>query len=570
MCGIVGCRLNRPLTPDDLVQLKTMRDALTHRGPDDAGEYSDADKGLYLGHRRLSILDLDPRAAQPMQREMHILCYNGEIYNYRELRQELELDFTFTTDSDTEVLLYAWQKWGAACLDKLDGMFAFALHDGELLHLVTDPFGEKPLYLYNAKDGFYFASEAQVLIKQFDLSFDDSAATQAEFINLGFLQAPNTGYTDLLYLPPAAHYTIAPDGDITHERYWHMPEPHIGSGTPRPCDDNVIDDIRDFLCTTLERRLRSDVPLGLFLSSGVDSALIAALAKRELGVNLKSYTVAFSDGADESQNAAHIAKALEIDHTIINSDEDTLWQNAPKNILDLYSTPVDNTTVFAIYQMCQAAKKHLTVALSGLGGDELFYGYNKYQMFYQNRFIYEHAALFKQLFTALSTLPVQKFKTAHDVLKGSRRAQFLRIKNGMHHDSSDFNLHLDESLPLTHAARLFDLQNTMPMNLIPSVDRGSMRASVEVRTPYLNRDLTHYVMQLDQRSLIHFGKKSVLKRLLARYLDLDLLSQTKQGFVFPLARYFDQTPPAPNPQEQMSVFRQQILSALPANLKEAA
>ncbi|MBX2833828.1 MAG: asparagine synthase (glutamine-hydrolyzing) [Micavibrio sp.] len=560
MCGIVGCQLNRTLSSEDIARMGELRDGLTHRGPDDEGEYIDRVNGLYLGHRRLSILDLDSRSAQPMELDGDVICYNGEIYNYRELRAELGGDFF--TESDTEVLLRAWQKWGVLALDKLDGMYGFALRDKNGLHLATDIFGEKPIYLLTRPEGFYFASEAQVLINSFKLKFDNSDTQRDEFISLGFLRAPATGYKNLEYIPPAMHINISSDGTLKRNHYWRPDTPHIGSGKVLDFDENVIDTLRDILCESLERRLRADVPIGLFLSSGVDSTLLAALGKRELGQDLKTYTVSFPDGNDESVNAKNIAKALDLEHLVINSQSGNLWQDAPENITDFYGVPIDNTTVFAIYQMCEAVKKHLTVALSGLGGDELFYGYNKYESLYQNRFHYRHSGIMEPMFKGLAVLPIPKIKTAKDLLQGDKSQQFLRLKNDGSYTSRILKLDLARNIDMVHSVRMFDVHKTMPYNLIPSVDRGSMRAGIEVRSPFLSKKLLEFTLQLDQRALIHFGKKEMLRRLLGRYIDLDLLNQSKQGFVFPLSRYFAQDDTPPPRKQQMVEFRKRVWDAL--------
>ena len=195
MCGIVGCSLSRPLTQDDLTLMRTMRDRLEHRGPDDGGEFYETAQGLYLGHRRLSIIDLDPRSAQPMEHQGNVLAYNGEIYNYRSIQKELAKGKPLETAGDTEVVLRSWQMWGREALNKFDGMFAFGLWDREkTLHLVTDFFGEKPLYTYTNEDGIYFASEAGALIETFNLEFTPTDEEQSDLIYLGYIRPPHTGF----------------------------------------------------------------------------------------------------------------------------------------------------------------------------------------------------------------------------------------------------------------------------------------------------------------------------------------------------------------------------------------
>lgn len=544
MCGIVGCKIKRPLTPDDVARMRGLRDDLAHRGPDGAGEYIEAENGLYLGHRRLSIIDPEPRSAQPFVDGKAVITYNGEIYNYLELRQELGAGESYVTSSDTEVLLKAWQRWGAACLDKLDGMYAFAVQDKDGLHLVTDLFGEKPLYLYESEEGIYFASEAGALIRAFGLCWEPGDSEIADFLHLGYIRPPQTGFKNLVNVAPATHITISKNGQRQERVYWSPSFPKM-TGRPRPFEASQIDILRDLLCQSLEKRLRSDVPIGLFLSAGIDSSLVAALAVKELGIQLQSYTVAFNDETDESNDATNIARYLGMPHTLIPTLADDLQEDLPRRLLGLYGVPNDNMTVLAVSKMCAGARKYLTVALSGLGGDELFMGYNKYDNLYRRQNLYNLSPYVQWCLPLLKHVPVSKIRTAAQLLSGTPEQQYFRIKNGGAQDTiaemgygliADFPV--QEKAPLYLRARQTDLLSSMPQSYIPAVDRGSMEEAIEVRTPFLNRKLLDYVWSLDQSTLIHFGKKGMLLSLLGRYMPLDLLTQRKQGFVYPMPSGF--------------------------------
>lgn len=547
MCGIVGCQLKRPLNDLDIKRMRHLCDALIYRGPDGSGEHIDIERGLYLGHRRLSIIDLDERSAQPMQTKRQIVTYNGEIYNYLELRRELDPYYNFKTKSDTEVLLHAWDRWGQDALLKFDGMFAFALQDAEGLHLITDFFGEKPLYLLEREEGFYFSSEAQPLIEVFELEWKPTDKAISEFMHLGYIEAPATGYVGLTALLPGTHGLINQNYQLHQTNYWRPPIPDIPQGKVSKITTQDFEKLRDILCTSVERRLRGDVKMGLFLSGGVDSALVAALSSIELSVDLQSYTTTFPDGHDESFYATQIANHLEINHTIVQTEDDQSWRCAPHSLCTLYGIPNDNMTVFAIEKMCGIAKDNLTVALTGLGGDELFYGYNKYQSFYKNEWLYQYADFLQPFLPFLAALPISKFKTAASLLKGKHMHHYFRVKNGEGQNEIDaMGLQALEHIlnreikGISHQARYFDLISTLPQSYIPAVDRGSMRQSVELRTPFLSRDLLDFVMTLDQRALIAKEKKYMLRHLLKRYMPLDLLTPAKQGFVYPFSRYFKQ------------------------------
>ena len=554
MCGIVGCSLSRPLTQDDLTLMRTMRDRLEHRGPDDGGEFYETAQGLYLGHRRLSIIDLDPRSAQPMEHQGNVLAYNGEIYNYRSIQKELAKGKPLETAGDTEVVLRSWQMWGREALNKFDGMFAFGLWDREkTLHLVTDFFGEKPLYTYTNEDGIYFASEAGALIETFNLEFTPTDEEQSDLIYLGYIRPPHTGFKGLRNIAPAQHLIIKNGRCIKQETHWTPPPPNIGKGRIKRITEADINNVRDILCESLESRLYADVPIGLFLSGGVDSSLIAALTAKELNMDIETYTVAFPDGLDESKIAQNIATHFNLPHTIISSTENELWKQAPAQIANLYGTPNDNMTAIAVYQMCEKAKQHLTVAISGLGGDEIFYGYNKYEFSFQYRYLYRNSKALHVISEFGKPLS-SKIKLMNDLMQGTADRQYLRIKNT---DTQNTLEKLVSTIPkdllsqtpddLVHRINSYDLHTSMPQSFIPAIDRGSMRASLEVRTPFLSRRLLSYVHDLDQRSLIAFGKKNILRTLLTRYMDSSLLCQDKRGFVFPASRYYKEcNPPRPN------------------------
>lgn len=549
MCGIVGCSLNRPLTQEDIGRMRAIRDGLAHRGPDDKGEFFDQQHGIFLGHRRLSIVDLDPRSAQPMQNENHVIVYNGEIYNYRTLQKDFE---SLRTTGDTEIVLKGWEKWGLDVVDKFDGMFAFAIWDGKTINLVTDFFGEKPLYLYENADGIYFSSEANPLIAAFNPAFKPSEEELSDLLYLGYIRPPRTGFKGLKNIP-AAQNIILNQGKIQAQKtYWHPEEPHVGTGKIAPIGRSEIDTIRDILCQSLQDRLFADVPVGLFLSGGVDSSLVAALAARELNLKPKAYTVAFPDGKDESLYAQKIAQSFEISHTIIDSTQNDTWREAPRHLAEIYGVPNDNMTALAVYQMCMEAKKYLTVAISGLGGDEIFYGYNKYRTAYAFRNYYRSAKILAPV-SGIAKNFSSKIALLHDLVRGTPDRQYLRIKNSAEQNVIEglWKKMPENILPswdgdLVYALQNYDLMMSMPQSFIPAIDRASMRASVEVRTPFLSRKLLSYVSTLDQRSLIAYGQKNVLKTLLGRYMDLSLLYQGKQGFVYPAGRYYREcNPPQP-------------------------
>lgn len=551
MCGVFGFVLGRPLSDDDAVRGREALTRLSHRGPDGIDVWIDRQRGVFLGHTRLAIIDLREVNAQPMAQAGDILTFNGELYNFGYLRQALEgAGHRFATRGDTEVLLRSWQEWGPSALDRFDGMFAFALYDRDgSLHLVTDPFGEKPLYVARAEDGYYFASEPHVLIELLGLPFAPTSEELTAFLLLGFIPAPATGYKALEWIPPATHITIEPDLGRADRRYWTPPVPQQGHGRIPRLDEATIDRIRDALLNSLERRVLADVPVGVFLSSGTDSALVTALVKRELGRDLLALTVAFPDGVDESADAAAIASHLELPHRIVEApggrDADP---PIAASLIELYGVPNDNTTAISIQRMSELAREHMKVALSGLGGDELFYGYGRHT------FAYEHRRAFRVLPAIAPVLsPVvdrlmpddERWRRVDELFSGTPGWRYIALKNqpagpllrqlpGAGHVAGELVRDARLSMPLL--ARDVDLRHVLPGSYIPAVDRGSMRASLEVRTPFLSRELLAAVSELDQRVLLHHGQKALLRRLLSRYLPEELVAVPKRGFVMPSSR----------------------------------
>ncbi len=266
-------------------------------------------------------------------------------------------------------------------------------------------------------------------------------------------------------------------------------------------------------------------------------------------MSLESYTVGFDDQSDETKYAKNIAQHLGITHQIIPPKRTSQVNDAPEKLMDLYGLPNDNMTGLAVETMCESAKSHLTVAVSGLGGDELFFGYNKHAYFYKNQHLYGLSPYIQPILPLLNAFPFEKFKTAAKMLYGSAETQYLRVKNGpaQHYINSLGYSNIENLLNGEKAVsyintRSLDLLYSMPQSHIPAIDRGSMRQSIEVRTPFLNRDLLSYVYSLDQRIMVKFGSKNMLKNLLQRYMPLELLTPKKQGFVYPTSSFFMQTP----------------------------
>jgi asparagine synthase (glutamine-hydrolysing) len=552
MCGIFGFLLKRPLNPDDLARGQSALEGLEHRGPDGTEFWVDEKLGVFLGHTRLAIIDIGPDNRQPMADGPAVLTYNGEVYNYLELRQELEAKGNkFRTSGDVEVVLRSWRKWGPDSLDRFDGMFAFAVYEEGQLHLATDPFGEKPLYWCQTHEGVYFASEAQILTDLLDLPFDPTAAETAHFMTLGFMPPPMTGYRGLKTMAPATYQVLNPDGPVSRRTYWTPQPSKPGRGRIPSIKETDVDLVHGELVKSLQRRVRSDVPLGLFLSGGVDSQLIGALSVKDLGLDIEALTVSFPDGHDESGVAAKMAAKLSLRHRIVNSLESVNTCSGPDQLRELYGTPNDNTTALSIRQMSAVARHYMKVALGGLGGDELFYGYGRHEFMFRQRLWYATAPLIVNAFGPAGDALVsgsRHWRRARSLFSGNKRQQYLALKNGVAWealaaidgiDDVAADIFGENDAALAFSARDFDVRCVMPGSYIPSIDRGSMREGLEVRAPFLSRDLYNSISSIDQRVMMAHGPKEILRRILSRYLPRHMIDHPKKGFVFPGHRFLD-------------------------------
>jgi asparagine synthase (glutamine-hydrolysing) len=554
MCGIFGTFLSRPLDPEIVERAKSATTSLAHRGPDGQGEFLDFHEGVYFGHRRLKIIDLSEQAGQPMIRGEHAISYNGEIYNFPAIRNRLSgMGHIFRTTSDTEVVLEAWRHWGSEALDHLDGMFAFALWDGQYGWLAVDPFSEKQLYYAETNEGIVFSSELAVLAKFVDGKPDLEKHLPA-FLTLGYISSPNTIYPNIKRLDPASWIKIQNGKIIDERQYWSpFASTHQGDILPdfSPAD---LDMVHEILVENISSRLISDVPICLFLSSGIDSALIAAITKKELGVDLQALTVSFprGDTNDESLGATEIANFLGLSHTVVDNI-DTGDSITPSTLVDLFGQPNGNISVSSIIQIAKAASDlGFPVGMTGLGGDELFFGYGKHAFAYRHRALYNLPELFRR-FLGFAARPASSFSnSAHSfasfvglsdselipALKNPFIIDTLRQIPGF--ETWSHNTYPSTRQPFEYTVAQVEMMDTMINSQLPAMDMGSMQASMEFRTPFLSRNLCNFMANKNWGNLMSLGSKWILKELLARYLPREMINRKKMGFVFPMDRFLDQ------------------------------
>lgn len=533
MCGIAGLiTLSGRPTKEEMKNLVTrMADTMVHRGPDSSGVWVDPTGYCAFSHRRLSILDLSPAGHQPMESRDKRFCmtFNGEIYNYLELRPEIEAHgYSFHTRTDTEVLIEALRLWGSDTFLKLDGMYAFGVYDAKSKELLLgrDPFGEKPLYYISTPEFFAFASELQAL--QTLPFFDSSVGLDelAEYLCFQYIGASRTLYRSVKKIPPGHYLTLGMDGTLKLNRYFEF-KPGQGEISKAGLNE-LADELEDILTRSIRRRMIADVPLGAFLSGGVDSSTVVALIRKVLGVPVKTFSVGFS-GTDETEHLAarKIAKHLGTEHheKILTPDA----SNFLYKIGGLLDEPNGDSSCLPTYLLSQFAREKVTVAISGDGGDEMFGGYGRYfatleeakkglfgwhagKSYYSSRILFFEEDHIKELFGFVP-----------DGLKEVLKA----LRDGMN---------MSEPPLLLNSMRKTDIENYMPGAVLPKVDRMSMQHSLEVRTPFLNLEVARFAEKLPLSAMYdnRFGKL-VLRTITCRYIPSEIVNTPKKGFGLPMS-----------------------------------
>ena len=567
MCGIAGF-----IGKGSLSELKCMTDKLYHRGPDSEGHWSDPVYPVFLGHRRLSILDI-ACGHQPMWTKDGQLgiVFNGEIYNFQELRKELiAAGHIFTTDhSDTEVLLHGYRAWGQKLTDKLNGMWAFAIYDraSRILFCSRDRFGKKPFY-YTIQNGlFAFASEVTALQALPRLKFTVSQRALKKYFGYNYIPAPLTLYEEVCKLP-AGHslvYEVGANQPMV-SRYWEFVlEPD--QLQPVGYEERCAEEIRELLNDAVRRRLVSDVPIGVFLSGGIDSSAIAALASRHIPKGtLKTFSIGFDEASfDESHYARRAADWVGSDHYLDKLSLDRAATLLPE-IMSRLDEPLGDSSLLPTYLLCKFTRLHVTVALGGDGGDKLFAGYAPFKALRWARW---YQKLIPHAVHQGVLLAVAKLPTSHQYMsldfKVKRTLRGLSYKPNLWNpswmsslDEKDFGELFNEPVNFedvfSEAIELWDssknlneIDRTLQFftrlylqdDILTKVDRASMMNSLEARSPFLDIDLVNRARKIPSEwKLRHGTTKYILKKALEPVLPKDILYRNKQGFAVPIAHWF--------------------------------
>jgi asparagine synthase (glutamine-hydrolysing) len=568
MCGIAGI-VDFKESASRLGTLRRMAESLKHRGPDAEGFAEDrcALPSVGLAHRRLSIIDLSHEADQPIANEdgsVQVLL-NGEIYNYRELRGQLEATHHFRSQGDTEVIAHGYEEKGDAVVAELDGMFALAIWDGRRrrLLLARDAFGKKPLYYWSGPGCFVFGSEIKALLAA-GVPTAMAEENLAEYLAFGYVPTPRTLFQGIYKLPPASILTVDAAGVREPQPYWEIP---FVTGPPRespqPRLDEAAERVGELLTAAVRKRLVADVPIGLLLSGGVDSSAVAAFMTRLAAGKVRTFSVGFEGGSnlDERRHAERVARHFGTQHVsaVVRPDAIALIDT----LLDHYDEPFGGSSALPTYLIAREARRHVTVVLNGDGGDEVFAGYAWFFAALAAARLPDAArGLLK---VAASILPVIGRQTS--ALRVVRRfaekaarplpervfgwttvcdlPQLRRLDGGRLLTARD--VVASSAQALARASQASPLSQLLYLNartyladdLLPKMDRMTMAHGLEARSPFLDRALAEYVARLPDAFKRRGSRgKIVLKKLLEAHLPAEVLTRTKQGFGVPLADWF--------------------------------
>lgn len=577
MCGIVGFWDLKHQTPTQLLEstLIGMRDTLVHRGPDGAGNWCDATQGIGLAHRRLSILDLSPHGHQPMLSVSgrYVITFNGEIYNHQALKQRLiaaQCAPQWRGHSDTEIILAAFEAWGVvAAVQQFVGMFAIALWDRQekQLHLIRDRMGEKPLYYGWLKHCFVFGSELKALKQHFAWQQEIDRNAVALLMQYNCIPAPHTIYQDIYKLEPGHILTVSPDQSMTNVAYWQLKDV-INNNAPLAIDPaRATVELEHKLREAIQLQMLADVPVGAFLSGGIDSSTIVALMQAQSTKPVKTFTIGFDDPTyNEATYAKAIAQHLQTDHTELYLAHDSAQSIIP-DLATFYDEPFADVSQLPTYIVSRLTREHVTVSLSGDGGDELFAGYNRYALgvniWKKLGYLPRPARLllaklittiaprhWNKVLAPFSSILPRVLRHSNPGDKLYKLAAIVGAKNFLeiygallsHWPGDDPSLQaLTTDINRTTYTELMmyiDSMRYLPDDILVKVDRAAMAVSLETRVPFLDHRVVEYAWSLPLDVKIKNNQnKWILRQILNRYVPAELYDRPKMGFGVPIDQW---------------------------------
>jgi asparagine synthase (glutamine-hydrolysing) len=569
MCGIYGYLSTKEKVAPDI--LHSMGDSLRHRGPDGEGEeiQQSVEWGIGLGHTRLSVIDLSPAGKQPMCNEDETIwiTYNGEIYNFRELRTELQRNgHRFKSNSDTEVIIHLYEERGVRCLERLNGMFAFAIWDRseKTLFLARDRIGKKPLHYGLYDGGIVFGSEIKALLKHPKIVREIDLGSLNKYLSYEYVPAPGTIFKSIQKVRPGC-FLLYKNGEVKTEKYWDIPlsDHPISYKT----EDEYVEELREILEKSVRSRLLADVPVGVFLSGGLDSSLVAAMAKRN-NEDIECFSIGFDDSSfDERKYAARVAQSLHLKQNLRIFSMSEMLANL-EDLPRLLDEPLADASILPTYLLSKMTSEKLKVALSGDGGDELFAGYPTYQAHKLVTYFDSLPDSLKDAARSLAlSLPVSDTNISFDFkikqfLRGagvSSEIRFFRWMGGFidgekkellsddlktalrHHNSyEDIFSYISESGLSKDMERILYLSMKLYLqdDILVKVDRAAMANGLEVRCPLLDQEFVEFACRLPTKyKLKGLKTKYLLKKAARGILPNEIIDRRKKGFGIPISRW---------------------------------
>jgi len=516
MCGIFGFNW------EDDTALKKATTEISHRGPDSKGYF--LDKNISLGHRRLSIIDLDKRADQPMRYKNLVMIYNGEIYNFKEIRKKLEeKGIKFDTTSDTEVLLKAYYVFKEKVLELLNGMFAFAIYDEDekSLFIARDRLGIKPLYYYQKENSFVFGSEIKALLK---LEINTELAYEAinQYFISRYMPKEGTQFKYIKKLKPG-HYLKFKDNKIEIKKYW---SPEINE--EEKDEERNKKTILNLFSDSVKKRLISDVPVGIFLSGGLDSSAIVSLIHESGVKDINTFTVNFGEENSEAKYARIIAEKYNTNHKEINVKTDSI--KILQKVAYSLDEPLGDNATLSTYNMAKETSKHVKVVLSGEGSDELFGGYQKYKIFWAKKYLPPLGFTpHKRLNSLMKKNDSKSYAEFTSVFDDKERKELYK-----HYTKIDYQKYPFTNRRLNSMIKI-DMDSWLPNDLLLKNDRMTMAHGLEGRVPFLDHRLVEFALKIPENQKIGlFKNKHIYREAVKKKIPKEICERKKQGFTIPL------------------------------------
>jgi len=560
MCGINGI-VDFSGKVDKITAIRKMNEKINHRGPDNEGWFEDED--IALGHQRLSIIDLSPKSNQPFYStdKRFVLIYNGEIYNFKEIKNQLLKSYEFETESDSEVLLAAYIKWGTDCLTKFNGMFAFAIWDrkDKFLFIARDRMGVKPLYYYYDDNYFLFSSEIRPLIHSGLIKKEINDDAVYDYLRYQTTHAPETLIKNVFVLMPGTFVTLS-DKVLNFNNYWNISKTFFKDLKKRPYK-RIVQDIKDLVTSAVERRMVADVPFGAFLSGGIDSSIIVALMSQLSSQKVNTFTVTFDDETfNESRYAKMISERYKTKHTEIKITAKEILENMPQALHAMDYPTADGVNTYIVSKFTKNAG--IKMALSGIGGDELFAGYDVFsrinKLSNMNTMYRGLKPLFRlwgnTMYKLKPTIATQKiaeilrkkdisfnnsYAVSRQILLDKDIYKLLKNKEMTGNRVNEIVDKLPKDsdpgykLPFVSKISIAEIQTYLQNILLRDTDQMSMAVALEVRGPFLDYKLTEFVLGLPDSYKSIGTPKKLLIDALGDLLPEDIYNRKKMGFTFP-------------------------------------